>query len=860
MPEEIFRALQEGATLITASRRLARVRAREFHLLKAHLGNTVWNRPDVLPLDAFLDRTWNEWLGRWADDNAPVLLDALQEQMLWERVIRESPEGASLLRIPETARQAVETWRLAAEYRLPVAGSFQASEDWAAFANWSREFQRRCRDAGWLERARLSDFLRARIEAGEILWPGAVFADGFGEMTPQQAKLFETLGEWRAVEVRKYSPAPERRKLRDSSTEIRSAAAWARRLLETDPKTQIGIIVAPDLTPVRSKVERILGEVLEPSRPAGQERSFHLSMGPALAEYPMVRAALLMLEFALGKLPLPRAGMLLRSPFLGGSEKEWGKRAQLDARLRKNNVWDLSLPGLLGEAGSCPELQHVLRRVEMRLRKLPEEQRPSEWSRAIEDLLNAFGWPGDRAPSSREFQTIEAWRGLVSGFGSIDLTAPAMNLAQVIDWLHQQADKTRFQVEDEGAPIQVMGMLEAAGLRFDHLWILGLHDEALPAAANPNPFLPTSLQQEHQLPHSTAMRELEFASRLMDGLLASAPDVVLSYPKTEGDRALAPSPLVAGDSWLDGDSENAFDDWIARMRASAVFEEIADENGPELVESGSTGGASLFKDMAACPFRAFAKYRLAAWPLEDADLGLSYRDRGTTVHKALEFIWRELGSHARLTNLSPEELESLIASGADAGVAKLGPGIGRDLEKQRLRKLLPVWLDIEKSRSEFTVAGVEAERLVAIGGLQIKMRADRVDALPDGREIILDYKTGQLKSDGWEGERPDEPQLPLYCATSDKPVAGAAFAVIRVGELRFRGLTSSDFSLPSLKKMSISPAVPFERQLSEWRRVLEHLGEQFRAGKAAVDPKPGACNNCGLRALCRIREYENDRG
>ena len=63
-----------------------------------------------------------------------------------------------------------------------------------------------------------------------------------------------------------------------------------------------------------------------------------------------------------------------------------------------------------------------------------------------------------------------------------------------------------------------------------------------------------------------------------------------------------------------------------------------------------------------------------------------------------------------------------------------------------MQKLLAEWLDIEKSRPEFTVAGIEAERVIAIGGLQVKMRADRVDALPDGREIILDYKTGQLKS------------------------------------------------------------------------------------------------------------------
>ena len=169
-------------------------------------------------------------------------------------------------------------------------------------------------------------------------------------------------------------------------------------------------------------------------------------------------------------------------------------------------------------------------------------------------------------------------------------------------------------------------------------------------------------------------------------------------------------------------------------------------------------------------------------------------------------------------------------------------------------------MNIEKSRSVFAVAGIEAERVISIGGLQVKVRSDRVDALPDGRQILLDYKTGQLKARGWEGDRPDEPQLPLYCVTSDQPVAGAAFAMIRTGELRFRGLTASDASLPSLTKMSIDPSVPFERQLLEWRRALEGLAERFRAGHAEADPKSGACDNCGLRALCRIREFENGRG
>jgi hypothetical protein len=83
--------------------------------------------------------------------------------------------------------------------------------------------------------------------------------------------------------------------------------------------------------------------------------------------------------------------------------------------------------------------------------------------------------------------------------------------------------------------------------------------------------------------------------------------------------------------------------------------------------------------------------------------------------------------------------------------------------------------------------------------------------------------------------------------------------VIRVGELAFRGVTDNNTALPGLKKMSTQP-ISFAELVADWRRILERLAADFRAGVAIVDPKQGACEHCGLTALCRIREFENDRG
>src|SRR5271155_5428285 len=167
MHEEIFPDLARGATLITVNTRLARAAARAFHARERERGNAVWRPPDILPLDAFLGRCWTECVWRGAGRGL-TLLTALQEQVLWEQIIRASPSGESLLRIPETARRAADTWRLVQSYRLPIDARFEAADDWSAFAGWAREFEERCRANRWMGQARLSDMVARRFNEGEL--------------------------------------------------------------------------------------------------------------------------------------------------------------------------------------------------------------------------------------------------------------------------------------------------------------------------------------------------------------------------------------------------------------------------------------------------------------------------------------------------------------------------------------------------------------------------------------------------------------------------------------------------------------------------------------------------------------------
>ena len=77
-----------------------------------------------------------------------------------------------------------------------------------------------------------------------------------------------------------------------------------------------------------------------------------------------------------------------------------------------------------------------------------------------------------------------------------------------------------------------------------------------------------------------------------------------------------------------------------------------DERAPKLKEAQASGGTGLFKDQAACPFRAFAKHRLGARSLDEPEIGLSPMQRGQLAHECLQLFWEKVSSHKELIGLT----------------------------------------------------------------------------------------------------------------------------------------------------------------------------------------------------------------
>jgi len=877
----VLAALDAGATVVVSGERLARATRLAHGEVRHAAGARVWERPDVVSLTAFLDRLYDgaveAALGGDAASSLPKRITDAACESHWEEAIRGSPQGAVLLQAAAAAREAARSWTLLQAYRIPLERLASGDEDAQAFLAWAEAFRSLSRAQGWLEEARLSDWLATRLREKALPVPARVLFTGFDELTPQQQELLESLrAAGSVVEVLAMEPdaaSPARRRVEDDArAEERAAAAWARSVLEKDPAASIGI-VARDLDACRASLARALDDALCPGAAAGQTlaRPYELSLGSSLDGFPVVQGALALLELLRRRTPFPTVSLLLRSPFLAGADAERDARARLELRLRERVSETITLKALDAFAGTAgvPRLRAALQALMEKSATPPSRQLPSAWARHFADALTLAGWPGERALSSDEYQAVMALHDLIGSLVHLDAALGAIPVGEALTRLKRLAAEHIFQPAGGDAPVQVLGLLETSGLCFDHLWVMGMSDAAWPASPRPAAFIPTRLQREYGLPHASAAAELTFARRVTARLLISAGEVVVSNPAGEGDETLRPSPLVAS---LPSAAEPipAIRDYRAALQAEygRAAETHLDMRAPAVEDRGQVrGGAYLLAAQSRCAFQAFGTSRLGAKPLEEPALGPDALERGSVMHQVLHAVWSELKDHAGLMARDAAARRELVgrcaAAAVTARVAVLPevytPRVA-ELERERLTSRVVAWLEIEARRPPFRVLESEQEHRIQLGPLTLLTRIDRIDALADGGRLVLDYKTGRVTLQSWLEERPDDPQLPLYALGEREELAAVSYACLKPGETGFTGLAARG-GMPEgivvyAEKRNQPAEVPdWDSLLRYWERNLTQLAESYAAGDAKVDPKqPKTCEYCHLSTLCRVHE------
>jgi probable DNA repair protein len=874
MIRPLLDALERGALVVVANNRLARHLQLQFGRAQLVAKRSAWRSPAIIPWKTWIRDLWEQSMLSSGQAGRLDLLHDQAARQLWVDSIAASNAVGPLSDVEGLAEVAAQAWQLMHDWGIELADIEASAQtaDQRAFAQWAGAYRQRCTQAGWVEAAALPELLELDLSDGKISIDSAVWFHGFDAWTPVQQRFRSALDRSGvAVTIPEDGESAAVGRLTacaDPQAEIESAARWARARFAANPDAAIAVIV-PDLAARAAEVRRVFFDVFVPDwRASSADRSapVNLSFGTSLASVGVVMQALLAMGLTRSQLNYQDIGQLLRSPYLRGGVREAAERAALELELRELADPELELAAVGALSWTrAPEFAAVID-AGLTARDGARAQSPQQWCHWITAFLQAIGWPGDRGLNSADHQAVEAWHALLKDLAACDKVAGQVDFGQAMGMLARMARQRLFQPEGHHPAVQVMGMLEASGQRFDHLWIAGMAAEDWPKTTRPNPFLPLGLQRRHQLPDSSPERVQAFATAITRRRRASADELVVSWPEQRDDALLSPSRLFAD---LPTVVESDLEPWSAPLfnaRIHAATELVTLQPDPVPAVPATlrpSGGAALLGQQSVCPARAFLERRLGAREIHIPRIGIDPRARGKLVHWVLHAFFGQVSSRAELVDLAPDRLDRTLDDLLQQGVRQcFGRRRGLTaqllrLEVLRLKPILLEFLEIEAQREDFAVVDRELEQEIEFGGLVVRLRLDRIDRLANGSLLVIDYKTGQADLTGWSIERPREPQMPAYAVVSGASALGLARLNIRYRG--YVGVGQPDTGIAGI----VTPSQLTQRAIDDWSALVaawqdglvtlagEFMAGDIRADRFHLDPLRGQ-----FSVLSRVNEVD----
>ncbi|MEE9590920.1 MAG: hypothetical protein V3W26_00250, partial [Thermodesulfobacteriota bacterium] len=551
--KRLFHLIRSDIPVITINIRLSRYLSQQYDLEMRANGLNTWKSPLIIPLSAWIESLWLE---SWPEK---PLLSKTRSQALWEKIVSDdrSISDKDILSISGVADTSYKAYSLIKEYHLPSPqDDIYLTEEASALSGWINTYDKEVKRLGFISPLSLPDSVIRLIEDRRIEIPAEIILAGFDEITPRTESIIKTIeGTGGKVTFWPHKPMAHNkpfelhdigdrltvRRYADMVEEVIQAARWARKTIHPDKR--IGFIV-PQLDRYRDVIVREFSAELNPPSILpwkGTADIFNISLGTPLYEEPLVKLALNILSIDEGRHDIHKVSQILLSPFISSGEVEYHSISRLDAEFKEKNSTNIGLFDIKERVRTRRReedlhLQGFGKKVESWIGRLKKEKRkgyPSHWAGRFSDLLEEMGWAsGGITLNSYEYQVQNAWNELLGQMAGLDDILGKISRRDAVSRLIAMAMERKHQPESPESPIQVLGTLEAAGQYFDHIWILGAHEDAFPAQPSPNPFIPLYIQKKHNIPHSSPERELSFARVVLRRLLNSAQSFEVSFPET----------------------------------------------------------------------------------------------------------------------------------------------------------------------------------------------------------------------------------------------------------------------------------------------------------------------------------------
>jgi probable DNA repair protein len=783
-------------------------------------------------------------------DRNRLLLSSNQTDRLWRRVIEESSEGQSLV-----SSSGVSRWARSARQSLldcGLAPNRQRGREWrddaAAFLRWNDSFERLLERNGWVDPDSMLYEIN-RLPAASIghdlllldlppltaafsrlqeCWRGAGFAIGVVEPDDCQATVDALIS-------------------RDSRDELDLAVAWAARRLESaaeapaaaaakvgaqvegnthadaDAHARIRLaIVIPDLDVRRDEVERAFVDRLGPARVFSAGRK-------PIEDIGLFGAALSAIELLSGSADFSVLSRWLRSPFFVSQDPDGVRqRATLEIALRSVPGTERNFAESWRRHGLrqlfARKLPDTARQLDLALDRLPRRATPTGWTGIWQSCLESLGWQGFELELPEAM--LNAWNSAWAAFSELTPIVGAIDRSRALDAFGGIVAKQSIYEPMPLDGVHLMHRIGQVGPGFAGAWIAGFSDDRFPEPNSANPLLPWPVQTAHRMPGASPEETLAAARAELARLFRRVPEARFSCPARSLDQPLMPGPLIRG--WLPAaERENCTRPSPANRIGARSWQQRSDK-APAMTDAVIPGGTRTLDLQAKSPAKAFCIARLKAEPLELPTRGIDPRLRGLLVHRTLELLLAP-GQTSAIDSRFDLALTTAFQDYVKPGDAVWDAQVRA--ERTRIRQLLDEFGQIEAGRDPFTTIAVERRTEISIESSRLRCRIDRIDCLPDGGEILIDYKTGQSVGARWFDDRLSDCQLPIYAQAAGN-VAG--IATIRLGgtAIEYRGAGRQELRLPG--PVRSFDGTDWQRQLAHWRIKLSELLDEFSRGDVRV--------------------------
>lgn len=834
------------------------------------------------------------------------LIDSWQREIIFKDIIKknntiESSDYSQVI-VPESIlNKAIQAWDIAHNWKL----------DWSCwkdypqpesqlFCQWVDLYEQYLVEHQYIDASQKIVYITQHLDKLIIdkLKISNIDLYGFDDISPVQQSFFDKLAvlgvfvrEKAVIAVSSTDPlagmevktSSNRNKqlyiANNQEQEYIELALWAKEKLAAQ-KSNIGIIV-PNLSQHRDKIIQYFEKTIT------DRQAWNISGGEVLSDVPIVKSGLILLELVIyQKLSLDNLRYLLNSSYYLKYSTQAQERYKIDsgisliiAKLKTFGYKEVTLETILEHLSNIniifgEKLEQSLAKIQSSAEQLINL--PSKWAVIFSEFLSELGWPADNQNNinSLEYQALGQLQKNLSKLNLLDKLFGSTTAKKTYKELKLLLNNASFQIETDNNKIDILGMLEGAGLIYDELWLFNLTSEVWPATPQPNPFIPIDLQIQYKLPQATAERELEYAQKLTKRYLQSSDNIIVSYTKVDQDKENNLSSLFDNDNFAKYLVIEATCSTTRIIDKKIPLVLVIDNNGPSVEQAYIKSGINALSLQAQCPFRAFAETRLGARRVFELNIGPAHWMRGQIIHKVLELIFVEYNSKDKLSLLITnyesykEYLNNLIGKviGSYASQYRniFTQGIIK-IERELIFNIVNLWLEYELTRYNFIVEAVEQEYVITVCDLKFKVRVDRIDRIYYGDNfisdspkkdyglLIIDYKTSKQNINNLLKEKITNLQLPVYLVIdklSDQ-VQAVGYAEVLEEHLGFNGISQTGFMNQGCVQIE-----DWSNLISNWQANLETLAKDYSSGNALIKPinKQQTCRDCHLDSFCRKDE------